>query len=312
MRKKEYKQNKKSYTTKQILIILLILLSAISFVAILGRYVTNSAKDFFSRSKEFYFYSDKLSKDTSIFQIDNWTGVDPYTFTIDMNSRKNKIEAATYDIGYKIKYTCTPNAICQLSKTEGIISANTNSDLFYLTITPNTQLETGDKVTVEVEATSTSDYTKTIKGRFTLVVGKEKLTYSIDDRANSPYMTLSITNTISYYIVKENFANHTIGEKIDIDNYKKLSEADKKKCYSRMVTIDFNPNEILLDITNENIGKATNLKKKIINGKTYINGLTIEMEPISSTELRFYKIDSTKDYTYPNNMNTSIVKVTSK
>ena len=50
----------KIYRKKQILIILAILLCSISFVIVFGRYVTNSINNFFIRSKEFYFFSDKM------------------------------------------------------------------------------------------------------------------------------------------------------------------------------------------------------------------------------------------------------------
>ena len=55
--------NTKTYKKKQLLISTLILISIFSFVVIFGRYITNDVKDFFVRSKEFYFYSDKLTED---------------------------------------------------------------------------------------------------------------------------------------------------------------------------------------------------------------------------------------------------------
>ena len=195
------------YKKKQIIIILAILLCATSFVVVFGRYVTNSINNFFLRSKEFYFNSDKLSENKSVFQIENWSGVDDYTITVNMNSRKNNIQVASYDISYDITYTCSDNAICQLSKESGVISKDTNTDFFNLTITPNTQLETGDRVTVEIEARSTSYYKKTIKGKFTLVVGQENLTYQITDAPDEPYMNLRITNTLSYYVVRQSFGD---------------------------------------------------------------------------------------------------------
>ena len=125
-------KKRKKYKRKQIIILLLILLCVISFVIIFGRYVTNTINNFFLKSKEFYFYSDKLSEDNSVYQVDNWSGVDDYLITINMNSRENNIEAATYDIGYDISYTYSDNVICTISKTKGIIYADTNSDFFNL------------------------------------------------------------------------------------------------------------------------------------------------------------------------------------
>lgn len=312
-RKKKNQFNlKQVYQKKQMIILMAILLCAISFVIVFGRYVTESVNDFFVRSKEFYFFSDKLTEDKSIFQIENWSGVDDYTITVNMNSRKNNLEVATYDIGYDIKYKCTDNAICQLSKEKGIISENTNTDFFNLTITPNTQLETGDKVIVEIEATSTSNYKKTLKGKFTLVVGQENLTYQITDEPNYPYMELSVTNTLSYYIVKEAFGSYTINQKIDIDTYLELTDEEKAKCYSSIVKIEFDPNDILIDLTSESYQKANEVTTTLVNGKRYINSMTIPIDAISSVDLRFYKTDASKDYTYPNFDNYSVVTVTSK
>lgn len=302
----------KTYQKKQIIIILIILLCSLSFVIVFGRYVTNSVNNFFLRSKEFYFYSDKLSEKRSIFQVDNWSGVDDYTIVVNMNSRKNNIQVASYDIAYDIKYTCSNNAICRLSKTSGVISKEDNTDSFNIIVTPNTQLQTGDKVTVEIEATSKTSYTKTIKGKFTLVVGKENLTYQITDKPNNPYMDVRITNTLSYYIVDKAFGDYAEKDKIDIDTYLALSNQDKAKCYSSVVTIAFDPNEILIDITNENYQNATNVTTTMIDQKSYINSITLPIDAISSADIRFYKKDTSQDYTYPNVNNESVVEVTTK
>ena len=301
------------YKRNQIIIVTLIALSLLSFIIIFGRYLTSNVSNFFVRSKEFYFFSDKLSEDNSIYQVDNWSGVDDYTITINMNSRLNNIESATYDIGYDISYTCSDNAICQLSKTQGIIKADTNSDFFNLTITPNTQLKDGDKVIVDVVVNSTAPYKKTLKGRFTFVVGKEELTYQITDNSQDPYMLLSITNTLTYYTVKEAFDSFHVGDRIDINTYLSLSEDKKSKCYSAEVKIEFNPREVLFDVTNSAYSDATNITTTNIDGKTYINGFTIKIDAISSREIRFYKVDVNKDYTYPNSNNDkSIITVSSE
>ena len=301
------------YKKNQIIIATLIALSLLSFMIIFGRYLTSNVSNFFVRSKEFYFFSDKLSEDNSVYQVDNWSGVDDYTITINMNSRLNNIESATYDIGYDISYTCSDNAICQLSKTQGIIKADTNSDFFNLTITPNTQLKDGDKVVVDVVVHSTAPYKKTLKGRFTFVVGKEKLTYQITDKSQDPYMLLSITNTLTYYMIKEAFDSFHVGDRIDIDTYLSLSEDKKAKCYSAEVKIEFNPREVLFDVTNSVYSDATTVTTTNIDGKTYINGFTIKIDAISSREIRFYKVDVNQDYTYPNGSNDkSIITISSE
>ena len=283
----------------------------ISLVVVFGRYITDNINNYFLRSGEFYFESDKLSKEGTTLQVDNWSGVDDYTITINMNSRKNNIEKATYDISYDINYSSTDNVICNLSKEEGIIYASTNTDYFNLTITPNTQLRTGDKVVVDIEVNSTFQYQKTLKGQFILVVGQENISYQITDEVKSPYIELSITNTLSYYTVRESFGSYKEGDRIDTDTYLALSEEDKNKCYSGEIKIEFNPQEVLLDMTSEVYNKAKDIKTTLINGKNYINGFTINIDAISSVDIRFYKVDVTTDYTYPNANNESIIKVTS-
>ena len=111
-------RTRSKYQKKQILIVFIIGIVLISLVVIFARYITESVNQYFLRSKEFYFESDKLSEEGTTLQVDNWSGVDDYTITINMNSRKNNIEAATYDISYDIQYSCTDNAICHLNKTE--------------------------------------------------------------------------------------------------------------------------------------------------------------------------------------------------
>lgn len=311
------RENKLKYQRKQLIILLILLVFTISFVVVLARYVTNNVSDFFLRSKEFYFYSDKLEENTAVYQIDNWSGVDEYSIIINMNSRLNNLKATTYDIGYTIDYDCTTdNAICQLSKQSGNISASTNTDFFTLTITPNAPLDTGDRVTVEIEVSSTSTYTKTLRGRFTLVVGKEDVTYEITDSVNNPYMDLRITNTLSYYTVKQQFTvdgtTYTVGRRIDIDTYLALSDENKANCSSAIVTIGFNPNQVIIDMTDEAYQQATNIQTTTIDGTTYISGLTVSVDAISSKSVRFYKVDPSQNYTYPNGTNPLILTINSE
>lgn len=272
--------------------------------------MVNNIKDSFSRTKEFYFYSDKLGENFPTYQIENWSGVDDYTITINMNSNKNSLLSASYDIEYNISYIASDNIICSLSKTEGIIYADNNTDYFNLTITPNTILETGDKVYVEIVASTEKPYKTTIKGGFTLIVGQEQLTYAIDDSVNRPYLEVNITNTLSYYTVKESFELYSEGEKITREQYVVLSDENKQKCYSAMVELTFSPNYVLLDTTSNAYTNAISIATTQINSKTYINSVIFNVDAISSKSVRFYKVDETQDYSYPNN-NQPIVQVKS-
>lgn len=308
---KEREQKNNRYRIKQIFILVIILICFFTFVSTLGRYVVNSINNFFVRTKEFYFYSDKLSEKSSYYQIDNWTGVDNYTITVNMNSRLNNLKAATYDISYDVSYTCSNNITCQLSKTSGTILKASNTDYFNLIITPNTTLNVGDTVWVKIVATSTMQYKKTLQATFVLRVGKEKISYEIVDSESSKYLDLNITNTLSYYTVSEAFDAYSVGDKIDVDTYVGLTMANKAKCYSATITISFDPTVVVLDMTNSNYLNATNISSTTINEKNYVNGMTFNIDPISSTVIRFYKNDVGQNYTYPITNTTSIITVTS-
>lgn len=309
MRKnKEYNIQRK-YAKKQLIIVFMLLIFAISSILILGRYVIENIRSFYSRSKEFYFYSDKLGETNPSYQIENWSGVDNYTITINMNSNKNNLLSASYDIEYDISYICSNNIICQLSKESGIIYSSTNTDYFHLVITPTMQLKTGDNVFIEITAKTSAPYEKTIKGRFTLIVGQEEFSYEIMDSNHSPYLMVNMTNTLSYYIVSEAFDSYTVGEKISTSIYLELTEDKRKKCYSTIVTLAFDPNYVLLDMTSSSYLNSTTITHINKNSYDYINSISFKVEAESSGSVRFYKIDETVDYTYPGPNSQSIIAV---
>lgn len=305
-------QSRRKYKTKQLVIIIVIILCCLSIVAILAQYIFNTLNDFFLRSKEFYFYSDKLKENELYYQVDNWSGVDDYTITVNMNSSDNNLKFTSYDINYSISYECSSNVVCQLSKTSGTISSNTHSDYFNLIITPNANLTTGTKVWAKITASSTSEYQKTLSANFTLVVGKENLSYEIVDSANNPYMELNITNTLTYYNVAEAFDTYSVGDKIDMDVYSALTAEKKNKCYSAWITLAFDPNVIHLDMTNSNYLNNTSISTTTINNQTYINGMSFKIDAVSSSKVRFYKVDPSQNYTYPITNTTPVVTVTSR
>ena len=294
--KKSIEEQKESHYKKRLILICLLFIFLLPFTTTFGRYALNSVKAFFNRSREFYFNSDKLGEDNPLFLIDNWSGVDDYTIIVNMNSMKNNILGANYDIPYEISYTCSSNAICALSKNTGSIPASTNTDSFKLVITPNAKLETGDEVNITITATANSIYEKTITGEFTLRVGKEDITYIVEDWENSPYLNVNITNTKSFYIVDEDISGRSAGDSITIDEYMSLSDADKLKCHSAIITLEFNPANVILDMTNENYLNAIALDTTLYSGYNYINKITFKVDAISSTTVRLYKSDVTKNY----------------
>lgn len=306
----EYKKIKK-YKREQVIIIGLLCICFISFAPILGRYVTNSFNNYYLRTKEFYFNSDKLQENSASYQIENWSGVDDYIITINMDSRNNNILATSYDIDYEISYVCSENIICELSKQEGTIKESTHTDFFTIKITPNAVFNTNDRVWVEITAKSTTAYEKTLKATFTLVVGQEKLSYDIQDKENNPYLNLKITNTISYYQVQEAFGNYRVGDKLTIEQYLALDESQKQRCYSAIAIIEFDPQEVLLDMTNQEYINGFDIQTVQINGTNYIKAFKFKIDAISSANIKFYKVNINEDYTYKGQGN-SIIRVTSR
>ena len=292
---------------KNIYIILGITFIIFSIGITLGRYIYNDIRDFYLASKSFYFNSDKLTPLRGIYQIDNWSGVDTYTLTINLNNIKNNLVHAESDIEYEINYTCSNNANCSVSKTQGILYSEKQTDYFSATISPNTTLTNKDEVWIEIVAKSTYPYKKTLSARFILKVGIPGISYSIYDEAKRPYFDLSVTNTIDYYLVKEAFGIYSINQRIDYNTYMSLSDNDKAKCALPLITLTFDPQVVILDMTNTAYLNAETYTTIQINNHSYVNSISFRIALESSEAVRFYKANANADYTYPIVNETSIV-----
>ena len=290
---------------KKKVIFIAVLILILSLATVFAGYVLNRREDFYSRTREFYFNSDRLAEDMPVYQIENWAGVDEYLITINMNSNDNNLVSATYDINYQISATGSGNIIYQLSKSSGTIPETTNADTFTLKITPNTLLKTGDTAYVEITAKANSPYQKTLKARFNLVVGQEKISYEIIDRVGGEYLELTISNTLSYYTVSQAFGGYSVGDRITRDVYITLQPTDMAKCFSAIVNLSFDPNVVLMDMTDLNYLNATNTGYTVKSSYNYINNITFKVEASTSTKVRFYKVNTSQNYTYPNQSNGS-------
>ena len=291
------------------LIILLILLLLFLIGSTAGRYLYVDVRDFYLASKNFYFNSDKLNNPIARYQIDNWSAADDYPITFNMNSYANNDKYAKSDITYEVQYNCSSNLTCQISGNYGTILSSRHTDSFTIIITPNGTFHDGDEAWLEVTAKSTAPYKKTISGRFVLKVGKMGIFYEIVDKPNQPYFDLNITNTIDYYSVRTAFDSYSVGDRIDIATYLDLSEENKKKCASTIMDLSFDPHKVLLDMTNTNYLKADSTSTTVIDNFDYINKLVFKVDAVSSASVRFYKVDTTKNYTYPFENNSPIVTV---
>jgi len=297
---------------KTILFSFLILFSLLSFFS-LARYAHKEIKNYFLRTKNFYFNCDKLSEKGSNIEMTNWSGVGQYQVTFFLNSYANSYVKSEDDIEYDIEYSCSDNVICNIvdNKTNGNIPKETNVDDFTIVINvpSDTILQDKDVVELNVEATSTKPFVKKISGVFRLVVGHYGLSYEIEDTRNSPYLILKNTNTLDYYIVRESINGYDQGAQIDIDTYQSLSAADKEKCASSIITLNFDPHLVLLDMTSEVYANATDVQTVMIDGHEYVSSISFKIDAMSSNNIKFYKVNTSRNYTYPGNGNDSVIQV---
>lgn len=286
---KRVRKNNKRKVKKINPIVLLIIFMIVIFLTprfvSTAKYVYNAIHEHYLSSKDFYFSSDKLSINHTEYEItNNWSGAEPYVITVNMSSKQNDMSYTESDIDYSITYTCSDNVQCTLNKNTSTIvgTANhgVNEDYFTVSISPNgnSALGEGEKAWIDITATSTSPYSQTISGKLILEVGSAEITYEIIDAVNQPYLTVNITNSQS------------VG-------------AD--------ITLTYNPEIVLLDMTSRFRLSSTNDDTQQLNGYAYLKSITSQVESLSTTTVRFYKNDSSQDYSYsPGSGITPVISLT--
>lgn len=303
--KKKFKLNKKIVFLG--IAIVLCLIMVIFNPVTIARYVYNAIRNYYLETQDFYFNCDKMSLNNSLYQIDNWDGVEDFSVTFNMNSIKNNLVVSKSDISYNLSYTCSSNVVCTASKNNGVIDAQSNRDYFIINIHPIVSLQEGDSVWLNVSSTSISPYVQTISGRIQLNVGIPGLTYEIMDEANRPYLNFSLTNTFDFYKVIRAYGNHAVGEEISSSAYRNLPSSEKENYASALITLSFDPHVVLLDLTSEFYQDAVSHSEVTIDGYQYVNSITFKVDPISSEMIRFYKKNASMNYTYPYGTNTPII-----
>lgn len=294
------------------MVIILVSILTICFGTTFARYIYNTINNYILESKGFYFNSSVLSITNKNYKINNWDGVNDYVLTIDVNSKKNSLEATTSDIEYEVEVECPSKVTCTASKTTGTIYQTTKTDSYQIIVESKENFYEGDEVKVTTKARSTSPYVKTLSATYTIGVEKSKFSYSITDSINAKYMTLNLTNAVTYYEVKEAFDTHKVGDQISVEVYNLLSPENKKKCFSAKVTVTFDPKEVYLDMTASAYHNklAGTEQTQTINNHSYVSSFTFEIPASSSEKILFYKENISKDYTYPMINPTSIIDVT--
>ncbi len=278
-----------------------------------GRYIKNILNNYILETKSFYFNSSILNINGKNYAITNWDGVNSYSLTIDLNNRKSEERYTKTDISYNILVSCPTTVVCTLNKTAGVIHPEDETDSYIITVTPQQNFHEGDTVVVQTSVTSVSPYQKTLSATYTIGVEKSDFSYDIVDSVNAKFLTMNFTNAISFYQVETAFAGHAVGEHISLDEYNELSTNDRNNCFSAIVTVQYDPHDLFVDMTNELFIKRLSgngyYAEETIGGFAYVKKFTFKVPASSSSSIIFYKDDVTENYTYPIVNNTSAIQV---
>lgn len=299
------KHKKISIITLSILVIFL------TIGLVYGRYIHNILNQYLLETKGFYFNSSILKVNGKNFLINNWDGVSSYPLTIDLNNRKNSERYTKTDIAYNVNINCPSTVTCTLSKNSGVIHPNDETDSYQIIVTPRQNFYEGDTVRVQTSVTSSSPYAKTMSATYTIGVEKSDFSYEIEDSVSAKFLTIRFLNSISYYEVQEAFGDYDVGDQVSVEDYNNLTDSEKSKCFSAIVTVTYNPNLLFVDMTNDLFLHRlnTNYQEQTINGHQYVSKFSFKVNASSSNEIIFYKDDITQNYTYPIVNPTSIIQV---
>lgn len=306
--KKKRKKIKLTKKQRNLIILCSILLIITTIGITFGRYIYNFGRNYILESQGFYFNSYVLSMNGAHRSINNWDGVSAYPITITVNNQKNDLVYTKSDITYDIEVECSSNIRCVLSKETGIIRSETHVDTYRITVYPVGNFTRNQEAEVTTTARSNFPYVKELSATYHIGIQKSNFSYKITDTQGSDYLTLELTNALTYYKVTEAFNGHSVGDNISIDDYLLLSDENKKKCFSAKVHLSFDPSVILLDMTDRTYmyqGKPTQTLE-ILDGYNYVNSFDFYMDASSNTKINFYKRDTLQDYTYPGGTDSTI------
>ena len=302
------KHRKFSTFVMSILIIFLVL------SVVFARYIYNIINNYILETKHMYFYSSVLDVNGKNFSIQNWDGYETYHFTVDLRNYKNDDRRSDVDIPYTINLSCdTTKVTCTTTKGSGsTLEHTTDSDSFVVDVTPVTgvTLTEDDIITVTTTVTTTSPYKKVIYGSYHIGIEKVNFSKTVVDSVGSLYATLVLKNTISVYEIETTFTDggntYTAGNKITPDVYNSLSDTNKEKCFSAIVTISFDTSKVKIDVTDKYFLHRLNGGgySTTTDANGFINGFTLKMGPSSTAEVLFYKDDISQNYTNNNTVIT--------
>ena len=302
---------KKKLSLKKLIFLIPLGLIALIGTFTLAKYVVEEFHSYYMDAKNFYFTSNRLKKQTATYMVNNWSGVGSFDISFNLLSAKNSYVYTDYDIPYTVRAVCPIDVECTFDKESGTVYHDdiNHSDSVTLTVNPSHSYSENQELDIYIEAKSVSPYIETISANFIYVVGKQGITYEVEDEANRPYMLFKITNAINYCTVVTAFGDYRVDAQIVSSVYRTLTAAEKANCVCEEVHLSFNPNTIVLDTTDD-ISLTATTTTTTINGTAYINSLDFFIDPLSTMAIKFYKLNPASNYKYPHENDPCIVTVT--
>lgn len=254
-------------------------------ITVFGRYFYNNIREAYFRSKQFYFTSNLLTLGGQTYTYENWGGLDTYEINVALYSYENKIMKLDYDLQYSIsceavqsdKIKCAIGSKDGPTSQDGIIYKTTNTSNVAIYVTPLVQINKGETVKIKLKARTEVPYIKEISCEITLkVVQLLGNSYEIEDSENNEYALLKLKN---------------------------ISEGAVES------TLEFDPTKLRLDLNDEIYKSNIRIETTTINGNNYVKKITFKIEAESTKYVKFYKVDKTQSYKYPNGEASSEINV---
>lgn len=133
-------------------------------------------------------------------------------------------------------------------------------------------------ITVKITASTQEPYAKVISAEVSLKVQEvTQNSYEIEDVVNRNYAVLKLVN----------------GQNTGVQ-----------------VTLTFDPRVLRLDMNDEVYVNRTSVETSTINGNEYVNKIVFNIDKEAAKNIKFYKVDKSKDYTYPSGSTTPAIDVT--
>lgn len=286
---------KKSTKYMMIVILLLSLISMITYGYTYAKYVSNQAWNYYLGSKGFYFSSEQLGTTKKINVNNNWNFDSTY-FTL--KNSENDFLISDYDIEYTVKCTIQNEA----SNYSKCVLKDSNSDIFSGVISSSgiciNIIDETDVSTYNQEKCEANGYEWEIEENYKdlyfdiIKTSEESIDYVsvlIEVTTTSPYSkTLLGEFNLSSSEIQESALKITYHE---FSNYSRIivsNSYDENKC----VKLNWNSDNFRIDETNDNILSYQ------YDSNNYINEINFNINKKDNISFIFYKSDFNKSYDY--------------